>query len=52
LTAYTFITFLLIEKKQYTDILGLIFDKNETSVTPELRLAIISVSLRQGVKIY
>jgi len=43
LTAYIFITFSPIESKQYTDILGLIFDKNETSVTPELHLASISV---------
>lgn len=52
LTAYTFIKFPPIENKQYTDIHGLIFDKNETSVTPELRLVSMSLSLRQGVKIY
>jgi hypothetical protein len=52
LTAYIFIIFLPIENKQYTDILGPIFDKNKTYVTPELHLASISVSLWQGVKIY
>ena len=51
MTSYTFIKFPPIGNKQYTDIHGLIFDKNETSVTPELRLASMSVSLRQGVKI-
>jgi len=52
LTAYFFIKFPPIENKQYTSIHGFIFDKNETSFTPELRLASMSVSLRQGVKIY
>jgi hypothetical protein len=51
LTDYYFIKFPAIENKKYTDIHGLIFDKNEISVTPELRVGSMSVSLRQGAKI-